>query len=393
MKIRTRSALALLLVAGLAVSACGDDDDNGGSETTAAASGATAAGADTTVASEDGTVAGTDSAATTPGTAATGGSAAGDSGQGEDDGVINIVGFAVPEAANKAIAEEWAKTPEGEGVEFKTSYGASGDQSRAVVAGLDADYVHFSVASDVTRLVDEGLVSDTWDDGEHQGVVSSSIVVFAVRSGNPKNIQTWDDLIQPGVEIVTPNPASSGAARWNALAAWGQVIEAGGTEEEANAYLDSFFANVVALPSSGRDATTAFLGGTGDVLMAYENEAILAHQNGEEFDYIIPETTMLIENPGAVLIEANPRTNDWLDFVLSVDGQRQFALKGFRPLVEVSDLGEVEGANDPADPYPAVTNLLTVADDFGSWSELSTKFFDENDGIVTKAIAASGKGE
>ena len=137
-----------------------------------------------------------------------------------------------------------------------------------MVAGLEADYVHFSVASDVTRLVDEGLVADTWDDGPNKGVVSSSIVVFAVRSGNPKGIETWDDLIQPGVEIVTPNPASSGAARWNALAAYGQVIEAGGTEAEAEEYLTKFFANVVALPSSGRDATTAFLGGTGDVLMA-----------------------------------------------------------------------------------------------------------------------------
>ena len=155
----------------------------------------------------------------------------------------------------------------------------------------------------MTRLVDAGLVAEDWDDGPNKGVVSSSIVVFAVRSGNPKNITTWDDLVKPGVEIVTPNPASSGAARWNALAAWGQVIANGGTEEEAEAYLDQFFANVVALPSSGRDATTAFLGGTGDVLMAYENEAILAHQNGEEFDYIIPETTMLIENPGAVLID------------------------------------------------------------------------------------------
>ncbi len=285
------------------------------------------------------------------------------------------------------------QTAEGKDVEFKTSYGASGDQSRAVVDGLDADYVHFSVSSDVTRLVDNGLVADTWDDGPNKGVVSSSIVVFAVRSGNPKGIQTWDDLIEPGVEIVTPNPASSGAARWNALAAYGQVIESGGTEEQATEYLTNFFGNVVALPNSGRDATTTFLSGTGDVLMAYENEAILAHQSGEEFDYIIPETTMLIENPGAVLIDANPKATQWLDFVLSADGQKQFALKGFRPIIEGVDFGEVEGANDPANPYPAVTNLLTVTDDFGSWSELSKKFFDEEDGIVTKIILDSGKAE
>jgi sulfate/thiosulfate transport system substrate-binding protein len=309
------------------------------------------------------------------------------------DSTISIVGFAVPEAANEAIAEEWTQTPEGEGVEFRTSYGASGDQSRAVESGLEADYVHFSVASDVTRLVDAGLVADTWDDGPTKGIVSSSVVVFAVREGNPEGIETWDDLIQPGIEIVTPNPASSGAARWNALAAWGQVIENGGTEADAEAYLTSFFNNVVSLPNSGRDATTAFLGGTGDVLMAYENEAILAHQNGEEFDYLIPETTMLIENPGAVLIDANPKAAHWLDFVLSEDGQRQLALKGFRPVIDGVEVEEVEGANDPSDPFPEPTSLLTVEEDFGSWGELSDKFFDEESGLVTQIIAASGKSE
>jgi sulfate transport system substrate-binding protein len=310
---------------------------------------------------------------------------------GGDDVTLDIVGFAVPEAANKAIAAEWNKTAEGEGVRFTTSYGASGDQSRAVENGLDADYVHFSVTSDVTRLVDAGLVAHTWDAGPTKGVVSSSVVVFAVRKGNPKGIETWDDLVQPGVSIVTPNPASSGAARWNALAAYGQAIHAGQTEAQAEAYLTQFFANVVALPGSGRDATTAFLGGTGDVLMAYENEAILAHQNGEEFDYIIPDTTMLIENPGAVLIDADPKAQEFLDFVLSADGQTQFALKGFRPVIDGVDPGEVEGANDPSNPFPGIQDLLTVADDFGSWKELSDKFFDEESGIVTKVIAASGK--
>lgn len=316
--------------------------------------------------------------------------ACGNGGGGPGD-TIRIVGFAVPEAANKAIAAEWAKTDEGDGVTFETSYGASGDQSRAVVAGLGADYVHFSVTSDVTRLVDEGLVSEEWDDGPNRGVVSSSIVVFAVRDGNPEGIRTWDDLVRPGIEIVTPNPGSSGAARWNALAAWGQVIADGGTDADAEEYLARFFANVVALPGSGRDATTAFLGGTGDVLMAYENEAILARQNGAVFDYIIPDTTILIENPGAVLEDATPKAQQWLDFVLSSDGQRQFALTGFRPIIDGVDHGEVTGANDPANPYPPVEHLLTVADDFGGWSELSSRFFDKDDGIVTQIIAASGK--
>lgn len=305
---------------------------------------------------------------------------------------IAIVGFAVPEAANKAIAAAFQETDAGQGVEFQTSYGASGDQSRAVVAGLDADYVHLSVASDVTRLVDEGLVDEDWDQGENLGVVSSSVVVFGVREGNPKNIQTWEDLIQPGVEIVTPNPASSGAARWNALAAWGQVIENGGTEAEAAEYLDKFFANVVSLPNSGRDATTGFISGTGDVLMAYENEAILAAQNSQGFDYIVPETTLLIENPGTILSDATPAAEAWLDFVLSDAGQKEFALKGFRPIrADVEYGGTVEGAADPSNPFPEVPHLLTVADDFVDWATLTDKFFAEEGGIVTEAIAKSGK--
>ena len=351
MKNRWRTALAIVVIAGLALTACGDD---GGSDDATADGSTPSKGSDVT---------------------------------------LHIVGFAVPEAANKAIAEAWNKTPEGKGVKFKTSYGASGDQSRAVVAGLKADYVHFSVSSDVTRLVDESLVAEDWNAGENKGVVSSSIVVFAVRKGNPKNIKTWDDLVKPGIGIVTPNPASSGSARWNALAAWGQVIKAGGTDADAQTYLEKFFGNVVALPNSGRDATTQFLGGTGDVLMAYENEAILAHQNGEEFDYVIPDTTILIENPGAVLKDANPKAEQWLDFVLSPAGQAEFAKKGFRPIIDGVDYGEVEGANDPSDPFPAVKNLLTVTDDFESWDSLSDKFFDEDNGIVTKIIAASGKGE
>jgi sulfate transport system substrate-binding protein len=304
---------------------------------------------------------------------------------------LHIVGFAVPEAANKAIAEAWKRTDAGKDVGFVTSYGASGDQSRAVVNGLKADYVHFSVSSDVTRLVDAGLIDESWDDGPNKGIVSSSIVVFAVRPGNPKNIRTWDDIVEPGIGIVTPNPASSGAARWNALAAWGQVIAAGGTEQEATEYVTKLFANVVSLPGSGRDATTSFLSGTGDVLLAYENEVLLATQKGQELEWVYPDTTLLIENPGAVLKDAHPKAKEWLAFVLGPQGQREFALKGFRPVISGVDVSGVEGAKDPADPFPTPQKLLTVANDFESWSALSEKFFAEDEGIIVKIINESGK--
>lgn len=315
----------------------------------------------------------------------------GDGGGSGDAGTLNIVGFAVPEAANKAIQAEWNKTSDGKGVRFKTSYGASGDQSRAVVSGLKADYVHFSVSSDVTRLVDAGLVDGAWDDGPTKGIVSSSIVVLAVRKGNPKNIKDWDDLIRPDVKVVTPNPASSGAARWNALAAWGHISANGGTDAQATEYVTKLFTNVVSLPGSGRDATTSFLGGTGDVLLAYENEAILATQNGEELEWVVPKTTILIENPGAITKESHAKARSWLDFVLSDKGQRQFALKGFRPIIDGVDTKGVKGAKDANNPFPKPEKLLTVEKDFQSWSALSKKFFDEKEGLIVKIIAASGK--
>ncbi|WP_313406037.1 sulfate ABC transporter substrate-binding protein [Aeromicrobium sp.] len=322
---------------------------------------------------------------------------------------ISIVGFAVPEAANKAIAAEFEKTDAGKDVGFKTSYGASGDQSRAVVDGLPADYVHLSVATDVDRLVDADLVDATWDDGPNKGIVSTSVVVLGVRDGNPKDIRGWDDLVKPGVEIVTANPASSGAARWNALAAWGHVTENGGTEAEATDFVNQLFANVVSLTNSGRDATQSFLGGTGDVLLAYENEAILAAQNDNGFEYVIPDTTLLIENPGAILKDSSAASADWLEFVLGEEGQRQFALTGFRPLnpanpgtADLAALGlkpeDIKGAPDSSDPYPAVTNLLTLEKNFGGpgWGQVKDKLFGDGKdgapvGIVTEAIAKSGK--
>ena len=329
-KTRSRAAIAVALAAGLALSACG-----GGSSS-----------ADATT--------------------------------------LNIVGFAVPEQANKAIAAEWNKTPEGKGVKFQTSYGASGDQSRAVVAGLKADYVHFSVASDVTRLVTEGLVDETWDDGPTKGVVSSSVVVLAVQKGNPKNIQGWADIVKPGVGIVTPDPGTSGSAKWNLLGAYTQALGPNGDKAAATSYLQSFVKNVVSWNDSGRTATDAFVKGTGDVLISYENEAIAARAAGVELDYVVPDTTFLIENPAAVLKDADPVTKDFLAYIEGDEGQKILGSKGFRPVDGTPGTTTgVEGANDPAKPFPAVTNLVTVAD-LGGWSAVNDKFFDKEKGLVTQ---------
>ena len=211
---------------------------------------------------------------------------------------LHLVGFAVPKEANNAIQKKFAETPDGKGVVWEESYGASGDQSRAVANGLKADYVNFSLEGDVTRLVDAGLVEDSWKSGPTKGIVSDSVVVIVVPKGNPNQIKDWDDLLKPDVKIITPNPASSGSARWNILAAYHQVIANGGTEDDAKTYLTSFFENVVALPGSGRDATNAFLEGAGNVLISYENEAILARQSGEDFDYVVPDVDPADREPG-----------------------------------------------------------------------------------------------
>ena len=307
--------------------------------------------------------------------------------------VLHLVGFAVPAEANKAIQAKWSETEDGKGVTWEQSYGASGDQSRAVVNGLKADYVNFSLEGDVTRLVDAGLVAEDWKSGPTKGIVSDSVVVIVVPEGNPKNIKSWDDLAKPGVRIVTPNPASSGAARWNILAAYHQAVKAGGTEADAKTYLTSFFENVVALPGSGRDATNAFLQGTADVLISYENEAILARQSGEKFDYIVPDNTLLIENPAAVLKDADPKAQKYLDFVLSPAGQEEFAKKGFRPVIDGVSVGQVEGANDPAKPFPAPSGLFTIADDLGGWKAVNKKFFEEETGLVPQIQKATGKSQ
>ena len=299
---------------------------------------------------------------------------------------LSLVGFAVPKAANNAIQREWAKTADGEGVTWQESYGASGDQSRAVAGGLDADYVHFSLEGDVTRLVEAGLVAPEWNTGPTKGIVSTSVVVIAVRKGNPKGIKGWDDIVKPGIGIVTPNPGSSGSARWNILAAYGHA-EANGLDAEE--FTTKFFKNVAALPGSGRDATTAFTGGTGDVLLTYENEAILARQNGEDFEYIVPDTTLLIENPGAVLKNADPKAAKWLEFVLGTTGQTEFAKTGFRPVIDGISV-EVPGANDPANPFPAPGKLQTITADFGGWPAANKKFFGDN-GLITAIQKQTGK--
>ena len=309
---------------------------------------------------------------------------------------LSVVGYSVLEAANKPVFADFQKTSAGKGVEFRTSYGASGDQSRAVDGGLKADVVHFSLETDVTRLVDSGLVDKTWKDTPTKGIATSSVVVLVVRKGNPKHITGWDDLVKPGVQIITPNPGSSGSARWNILAAWEHIAGNGGSEAQAKAFLTKLLKNTVALPSSGRDATTSFTAGNGDVLLSYENEAILAKQGGADVDYVVPDDTLLIQNPAAVTKAASSKAKAFLDFLTSPTAQEDYARSGFRPVVDGVKVPQVEGANDPSDPFPTPKKLFTVDQDLGGWASAAPKFFNDGQdgeplGIVPQLQEQTGK--
>jgi ABC-type sulfate transport system substrate-binding protein len=313
-------------------------------------------------------------------------SAGGSSGGGGS--TVNIVGFSVPKPAYDALASGFQKTAQGKGVKFSASYGPSGSQSKAVAAGQKADYVAFSTEPDMTRLVPQ-FVDANWSSNATKGIVANSVVVIVVRAGNPKHITGWDDLVKPGIGIVTADPASSGSAKWNILAAYTHVTAEGGSESDAKAYLAKFFKNTVSKADSGADAAKTFESGTGDALISYESEAIAARKSGAKLDYIIPTESFLIQTPAAVTKNAPTAAKNFLSYAESDAGQKVFASTGWRPAKDGVDPGTVQGAADPSNPYPAVQKLTTVAD-LGGWDKVESEFFDDTNGIVTKIEGSSG---
>jgi sulfate/thiosulfate-binding protein len=291
-----------------------------------------------------------------------------------DGGTLSLVAYSTPREAYEEIIPAFQETDGGQGYDFDQSYASSGEQSRAVEAGLAADVVAFSLEPDITRLIDAGLVDADWNQNEYNGMVTDSVVVFAVRPGNPKGIQTWDDLLQEGVEVITPNPFTSGGAQWNIMAAYGAQIEQGKSDEEAIDYLRDLFLNHVPVQDkSARESLQTFAGGKGDVLLAYENEAIFAQQAGQELDYVVPEETILIENPVAVVnTSEHPETAQaFVDYLYTPEAQTVFAEKGYRPVVP-----EVLSQFD----YPEPPGLFTIAD-LGGWPGVRTRFFDREESV------------
>jgi sulfate transport system substrate-binding protein len=295
---------------------------------------------------------------------------------GGGDDALSLVAYSTPQVVYDEIIPAFTATPEGKGVSFKSSYGASGDQSRAVEGGLKADYVSFSTEPDMTRLVDAGLVDANWADTPTKGQIATSVVSFVVRKGNPKNIKTWDDLVKPGVEVLTPNPFTSGAAKWNLLGAY--------AAKGLPFVRELITEHVKVQDKSGREALQNFLGGTGDVLLSYEYEAITAQKKGEgdDIEYIVPDDTIKIETVAAVTKDAPQAAKDFLAYALSSEGQEKFAGWGYRPVDE-----SVFEAHK--DTFPTPKTLHTIAE-LGGWDKVNVDLFDPEKGSVAKIEEEAG---
>lgn len=301
---------------------------------------------------------------------------AGGAAQGRADSTrLSLVAYSTPREAYRELISNFGKTSAGSDVSFSQSYGASGEQTRAVKAGLDADIVALSLAPDVDELVRANIVDAKWNRQSYRGMVTNSLVVFVVRDGNPKKIYSWRDLVRPGIQVVTPNPFTSGGARWNVMAAYGAQRKLGKTDKQAQDYLLQLFKHVVAQDKSARDSLQTFNAGRGDVLLAYENEAIFA-----KAQFTIPRSTILIENPIAVTKSSEHKTeaNAFLRYLRTPDAQQVYANNGYRPVVK-----SVLERNRKR--YPVRPGQFTIEGlGLGGWTKVQKRFFDPDTGIMAR---------
>ena len=273
-------------------------------------------------------------------------------------GTVNLFAYAVPKPGYDKLIPAFQATDAGKGVQFQQSYGASGDQSRKVAAGAEADFVNFSVEPDVTRLVDAGLVDASWNANEYKGIPFGSVVTIVVRKGNPKGIKDWDDLLKPGVEVVTPNPFSSGSAKWNLLAPYATKSNGGQDKAAGLSYVDALVKDHVKIqPKSGREATEAFLQGSGDALLSYENEALFIEGQGDPVEHVTPPQTFKIENPTAVVSKgANAaKAKAFNDYLFTPEAQKLWTIEDLGGWKDVDSTLFKKDVGDIAKIYDAAT--------------------------------------
>jgi sulfate/thiosulfate-binding protein len=299
------------------------------------------------------------------------------------DTTLSLVAYSIPTAVFPKLTAAYQATPAGNGIKFSSSFAASEVQSKAVAAGLPADVVNFSISTDVDRLVSAGLVDKTWGSGQYKGIVSKSVVVFVLRNGNPKHIRTWDDLVKPGVDVVFPNPFSSGGARWDIMAAYGAQLRAKKTPKQAQAYLKQLFQHNVSQDTSGRNALNTFLSGKGDVLLDYESDAKLAQSQGKPVYYLIPKATLQIETPLAVVNGSNKaEAQKFASWLYTPAAQTIWADNGFRPAL-------LSVARKYAKQFPPRPQLFKIGY-VGGWDKVNTQFFDPTNGIVAQIEQSLG---
>jgi len=300
----------------------------------------------------------------------------------QSGGSISLVAYSTPRDAYSQLIPAFQRTPAGQGTSFQQSYGASGEQARAVIAGLKADVVEFSLEPDMTSLVKAGLVAKSWKKEAFHGIVTRSVVVFVVRKGNPKHIRTWNDLIKPGVDVLVPNVQTSGGAKWDVIAAYGAQRKLGKSHAQGVKYLSKLYDHVVSQDKSAREALQTFLAGRGDVLLSYENEAIFAQKHDQPIDYVMPKSTIQIANPIAVVKTSTNKTGAraFVNYLRTKPAQVLFAQNGYRPVVR-------SAAKGFSFPYPpGVFSIQWL----GGWAKVDKQFFDSRNGIVTKIQRRTG---
>lgn len=305
---------------------------------------------------------------------------------------LTLGAYTTPREAYKELIpifqKQW-KEKTGQDVVFEESYLGSGAQSRAIVEGFEADIAALSLEADITRIQKAGLITHDWKAGTYKGMVSTSIVTFAVRPGNPKNIKDWADLAQPDLEVLTPNPKTSGGAMWNVLSLYGAAkrgfVEGVAKDDDAAAqeFLLAVLNNVTVMDKGARESITNFEKGVGDVAITYENEVLVGQMNGQQYDLVIPRSSILIENPVAVIDTYADKhgvrevANAFVEFLFTKEAQQIFAKYGLRS-VDPSVAKETEAK------YPPIADQFTI-DYFGGWDKATPDYFGEQ-GIYTQVV-------
>jgi sulfate/thiosulfate transport system substrate-binding protein len=298
---------------------------------------------------------------------------------------LTLVSYAVTQSAYEQIVpkfvEKW-KAEHNQEVQFDSSYGGSGSQARAVIDGLEADVVQLALAGDVSKIAKAGLIESGWEkESPNDAIVTHSVAAIVTREGNPKGIKGWADLTKSDVKVITANPKTSGGALW------GSISQKGGTDAKALEYTTQVFKNVPVLPKDAREATDAFFKqGQGDVLINYENEVLLARQKGENLPFIVPtDVNISIDAPVAVVDQNVDKhgtrevAEAFVQYLFTPEAQEEFAKVGFRPV-------DPSVAEKHTSDFPKINKLFTVGD-FGGWSEVQEKFFEDGtvfDQIQTK---------